>query len=93
MQRSIKPMPAGSALFQVEKGKHKGKFGVSGLCGGLNSLKRFAGVPLFVINDPQRKQYSDSRRVFDKKEEAEAYAQQWHCVVEEIVLTADQILR
>lgn len=93
-QRRIRPLPAGSHLVQFSKGKHVGKFGVFGLEGIQNSLKRFAGIPLFVVVERSEE---NSGSVFDNEEEAIEWATdpmyRTRYIVKKIVLTAEQIVR
>lgn len=47
--KTIRPFPAGSTLYQIKRGKNKGKWTVWGLEGIQNSLMRFADTPIFVL--------------------------------------------
>jgi len=88
--KRIKPMPVASHLVQFEKGKHKGKFGIFGLEGTQNSLRRFANIPIYIS---VRKLSENSGAAFDNKEEAEEYANKFNEFVKEMILTHDQIVK
>jgi|SRR6266850_3431024 len=64
MQRTIRPFPAGSHLFQVSKGPNKGKWGVSGLEGVQNSLKRFANITIYALKTTYNKQDAKGEAYF-----------------------------
>lgn len=103
-KKYIQPFPVGSSLYQVTRGKNKGKWTVWGLEGVQNSLKRFANVPFYVVkwthlakttNNPEGITRI-SLRAFNTKEKAEEWASDINkdeIEISEWVLTADQIAK
>lgn len=103
-EKYIQPFPVGSSLYQITRGKNKGKWTVWGMEGVQNSLKRFADIPFYVVkwthiakttNDPEGIIYI-SLRPFNTKEEAEEWVSDIckdEVEISEWILTADQIVK
>lgn len=96
-EKKILPMPVGTHLSQVKRGKNKGKFVVYGMEGVQNSLKRFADQTLYlIVDDPE----AIIGRCYSERHTAEEWLKLCHNMpehskdfIKEITLTADQIVR
>jgi len=91
MPKYIRPFPACAKVGKVARGKHQGKYEQWSMCGSKNSLKRFAGIPFYII---KRTAEDTAGYAYTTREEAENDLAFWHCtIIEELTLTADQIVR
>jgi hypothetical protein len=85
----VKPFSPGSYLSIISKGKNVGKYEVRGMHGARNSLKRFVGIPFYIV----AKGDTNEGLVYTTREEAEWHKDKFGGVVKEITLTKEEIVK
>lgn len=86
----IKPIEVATFLIQVQKGKNAGKYMLETMHGARYTMKRFANIPIYIVNCDFYQQ-RHSWPVFNTHKDAKEWADKFNEQVQEMILTEDQI--